>query len=90
MAERHSSRPLRTAYIDLHGSRTVVLPSSGCRSSESICRLFIRRDGERLVLTPRPSDGSVFFNSGLNTSAYFATVRERMPIQERVVRRSAY
>lgn len=45
--------------------------------------VFIRREGESIVLTPRPTDWSGFFTSGLTASADFMAERERMPIQER-------
>lgn len=85
MAKRHPSTPLRTARIDrTNGSQTVVLPP-GCRFPESVRELFIRRDGETLVLTPRPTDWSTFFGSGLKTSADFMAAREYMllaPVQK--------
>lgn len=45
--------------------------------------VFIRRDGESIVLTPRPTDWSGFFAGGLKASADFMAESEPMPIQER-------
>jgi antitoxin VapB len=36
-----------------------------------------------VVLTPRPTDWSSFFASGLTASADFMADAERMPVQER-------
>ena len=53
------------------------------RFPDSVREVFIRREGESVVLTPRPSDWSAFFALGLKASADFMTDVERMPIQER-------
>lgn len=85
MPKKHTTNPLLTARIGWsNGSQTVVLPP-GCRFPDSVRELFIRRDGERLVLTPRPTDWSGFFDARLKTSADFMALHERLPIQERVV-----
>ena len=54
------------------------------RFPDSVREVFIRREGESVVLTPRPSDWSAFFALGLKASADFMIDIERMPIQERV------
>lgn len=90
MPKKHSTNPLLTARLGWsNGSQTVVLPP-GCRFPDSVSELFIRRDGERLVLTPRPTDWSGFIDASLKTSADFMAMRERLPIQERVVGPPAY
>jgi antitoxin VapB len=63
-------------------SQTVTLPLD-FRFPESVRKVFIRREGESAILTPRPSDWSGFFASGLKASADFTVDAERMPIQER-------
>jgi antitoxin VapB len=40
-------------------------------------------EGESVVLTPRPTDWSGFFASGMTASADYMAESERMPIQER-------
>jgi antitoxin VapB len=50
------------------------------RCPESVCEVFIRREGESVVLTPRPADWSSFFASGLTVSADFMAEAERMPV----------
>lgn len=83
--KRHSTNPLLTARIGWsNGSQTVAL-SPGCRFADSVREVFFLRDGERLVLTLRPTDWSGFFASGVKASADVMALRERLPIQERVV-----
>lgn len=53
------------------------------RFAETVREVFIRREGESVVLTPRPTDWSGFFASGQTASADFMVDAERMPIQER-------
>lgn len=53
------------------------------RFPDSVREVFIRRDGESVVLTPRPTDWSGFFASGMTASADFMTGIERLPVQER-------
>ncbi|GDY36328.1 hypothetical protein ACINB_22200 [Acidovorax sp. NB1] len=85
MPKKHTTNPLLIARVGWsNGSQTVVLPP-GCRFADSVREVFIRREGERLVLTPRPTDWSGFFASGVKTSADFMALHERLPIQERVV-----
>ena len=53
------------------------------RFPESVREVFIRREGESVILTPRPNDWSGFFASGLKASGDFMLDTERMPVQER-------
>lgn len=53
------------------------------RFPESVREVFIRREGESVILTPRPKDWTSFFASGVKASADFMADSERMPIQER-------
>ena len=53
------------------------------RFPDSVREVFIRREGESVVLTPRPTDWSSFFASGLTASADFMADAERLPVQER-------
>jgi antitoxin VapB len=63
-------------------SQTVTLPLD-CKFPVCVREVFIRREGESVILTPRPCDWSGFFASGLKASADFMVDAERMPIQER-------
>jgi len=53
------------------------------RFADSVREVFIRREGESVVLTPRPTDWSAFFALGVTASADFMADSERLPIQER-------
>ena len=63
-------------------SQTVTMPLE-YRFPDSVREVFIRREGESVVLTPRPTDWSGFFASGMTASSDFMVDRERMPTQER-------
>lgn len=63
-------------------SQTVTMPLE-FRFPVSVREVFIRHEGESVVLTPRPSDWSGFFASGSKASADFMANPECMPIQER-------
>ena len=68
--------------VTYNRSQTVTMPLE-FRFPESVREVFIRREGESVVLTPRPTDWSGFFASGLTASADFMADAERLPIQER-------
>jgi len=53
------------------------------RFPDSVREVYIRREGESVVLTPRPTDWSSFFASGMKASDDFITESKSMPIQER-------
>ena len=63
-------------------SQTVTMPLE-YRFPDSVREVFIRREGESVVLTPRPTDWSGFFASGVKASDDFMADTERMPIQAR-------
>lgn len=63
-------------------SQTVTMPLE-YRFPESVREVFIRREGESVVLTPRPTDWSGFFAASVTASADFMAENERMPTQER-------
>ena len=83
MATHKNPTPRPTARVGWNNrSQTVTMPLE-FRFPESVREVFIRREGESVVLTPRPTDWSSFFASGLTASADFMADPERMPIQER-------
>lgn len=83
MATQQTPDPRPTARVGWNNrSQTVTMPLE-FRFPEAVREVFIRREGESVVLTPRPTDWSAFFSSGLTTSADFMADAERMPIQER-------
>jgi antitoxin VapB len=83
MPTNSSPTPKPTARVGWNNrSQTVTMPLE-YRFPESVREVFIRREGESVVLTPRPTDWSNFLSSGLKASEDFMSDRERMPIQER-------
>ena len=83
MAKRPTLAPRPTARVGWNNrAQTVTMPLE-FRFPESVREVFIRREGESVVLTPRPTDWSGFFASGLTASADFMADAQRMPIQER-------
>lgn len=83
MAAHHTSIPRPTARIGWNNrSQTVTIPIE-YRFPESVSEVFIRREGGSVVLTPRPTDWSGFFASGMTASSDFMAESECMPIQER-------
>jgi len=62
-----------------NGPQTVTMPLE-FRFPESVCEVFIRREGKGVVLTPRPTDWSEYFASGLTASTDCMVDVERMPI----------
>lgn len=63
-------------------SQTVTLPLE-YRFASSVREVFIRREGDSVVLTPRPQDWSDFFASGLAASPDFMAQPDRLPAQDR-------
>lgn len=62
--------------------QTVSIPMD-FRFPKSVREVFIRREGESVILTPRPADWSGFLASNLKASADFMSGVERLPVQER-------
>lgn len=83
MAKHATSTARPTARVGWNNrSQTVTMPLE-FRFPESVREVFIRREGESVILTPRPADWSGFFASGLRASADFMADAQRMPMQER-------
>lgn len=53
------------------------------RFPDSVREVFIRREGESVILTPRPNDWSAFLALDAKASADFMADIERLPVQER-------
>jgi antitoxin VapB len=83
MATQHTPPAPKTARVGWNNRvQTVSIPVD-FRFPESVREVFIRREGESVVLTPRPADWSGFFASKLKASADFMAETERLPVQER-------
>jgi len=83
MATHQTPDPRPTARIGWNNRVQTVSIPAGFRFPETVREVFIRREGESVILTPRPSDWSGFFASGAKASSDFMVGVERMPIQER-------
>ncbi len=83
MATQQTPHPRPTARVGWNNRVQTVSIPVGFRFPESVREVFIRREGESVVLTPRPSDWSGFFASNLKVSADFMDGADRLPIQER-------
>jgi antitoxin VapB len=83
MATHQAPSTKQTARIGWNNrSQTVTMPLE-YRFPDSVRKVFIRKEGESVILTPRPSDWSGFFASGMKASADFMAQSERMQVQER-------
>ena len=61
-------------------SQAVRLPKEFQFSTTDV---FIRRNGDDVILSPRPQDWSVYFASGPVASAEFMDAVDDLPVQER-------
>ena len=75
--------PRTTARIGWNNRTQVVTLPLGFRFPPTVREVFIRHEGESVVLTPRPTDWSSFFASGLRASPDFMMGVERLPVQDR-------
>jgi antitoxin VapB len=83
MATSQSSNARPTARVGWNNRvQTVSIPMD-FRFPDSVREVFIRREGESVILTPRPADWSGFFASPVKASPDFMADAERMPVQER-------
>ena len=83
MAINPATDPPPTARVGWNNRvQTVSIPAS-FRFPDSVREVFIRREGESVILTPRPSDWTGFFASGKKASADFMTNVESLPVQDR-------
>jgi antitoxin VapB len=83
MATKRTSAPRSIALVGWNNRvQTVAIPLD-FRFQDSVREVFIRREGESVILTPRPNDWSAFFSSGKKASADFMVGVDRLPVQER-------
>ena len=83
MANKQSPDPRSTARVGWNNRvQTVSIPLE-FRFPDSVRDVFIRRDGESIILTPRPNDWSAFFSLERKTSADVMVGVERLLVQER-------
>jgi antitoxin VapB len=83
MATKRTSAPCSIALVGWNNRvQTVAIPV-GFRFPDSVREVFIRREGESVIHTPRPNDWSSFFPLEKKASADFMVAVERLPVQER-------
>jgi antitoxin VapB len=71
----------RTARVFLtNRSQAVRLPKE---FQFSTAEVFIRRDGEEVILSPRPRDWSLYLETAPAASKQFMATVEDLPLQER-------
>lgn len=83
MASKQTPATRPTARVGWNNRTQIV--SMPFRFPDAVREVFIHREGESVVLTPRPSDWSGFFSSGLQASAEFMEDTERMLVLERSI-----
>jgi antitoxin VapB len=83
MATKRTSAPRLIALVGWNKRvQTVSIPLD-FRFQDSVREVFIRREGESVILTPRPNDWSSFFSLAKKASADFMVDVDRLPVQER-------
>lgn len=73
----------QTARVGKNNRAQVVTIPLEYRFPEGVRDVFIRKVGEDVILSPRPSDWSAFFNSSVRASDDFMVGVEDLPLQER-------
>jgi antitoxin VapB len=73
----------RTARVGKNNRAQVVTIPLEYRFPEGMKEVFIRRVGQDLVLSPRPTDWSGFLASATRVSDDFMANVEDLPVQER-------
>lgn len=83
MANPRKSPVRSTARLEWNNrSQTVTLPLE-YRFDDSVREVQIRREGQSIILTPRPEDWATFFASELKASDGFMAERGALSVQER-------
>ncbi len=72
----------RTARVGKNNRAQVVTIPLEFRFPEGMKEVFIRKVGDDVVLSPRPSDWSGFLASGVRVSDDFIANLEDLPVQE--------
>ena len=75
--------PSRTARIGKNNRAQVVTIPLEFRFPAEMKEVFIRKEGNDVVLSPRPQDWSDFLGSEIRVSDDFMAGVEKLPVQER-------
>lgn len=73
----------RTARVGKNNRAQIVTIPLEYRFPEGMKEVFIRKVGEEVVLSPRPTDWSGFLSSDVRVSDDFSVNVEDLPVQER-------
>ena len=73
----------RVARVGKNNRAQVVTIPLDYRFPEGMKSVFIRKIGEDVILSPRPSDWSAFLASGVRVSDDFMVGVDHLPVQER-------
>ena len=73
----------RTARVGKNNCAQVVTIPLDFRFPEGMNEVFIRKVGEEVILSPRPTSWDAFLASDVRVSDDFMTGVDDMPIQER-------
>lgn len=73
----------RVARVGKNNRAQVVTIPLDYRFPEGMKSVFIRKIGEDVILSPRPSDWSAFLASGVRVSDDFMVGIDDLPVQER-------
>ena len=73
----------RTARVGKNNRAQVVTIPLEFRFPEDMKEVFIRKVGDEIVLSPRPTDWSAFLATGVRVSEDFMADVDDSPVQER-------
>ena len=73
----------RVATVGKNNRAQVVTIPLEFRFPEGMKQVFIRKVGEEVILSPRPSDWSAFLASNVRASDDFMVGVDDLPVQER-------
>lgn len=74
---------LQTARVGKNNRAQVVTIPLEFRFPEGMKEVYIRKHGEEIILSPRPSDWGAFLASDVRASDDFMGNIEDLPVQER-------
>ena len=76
----------RVARVGKNKRAQVVTIPLEFRFPEGMKQVFIRKVGDEVILSPRPSDWRAFLESGVRASADFMAGIDDLPVHERSFR----
>jgi antitoxin VapB len=83
MANVRTGSGLRTARVGKNNRAQVVTIPLEFRFPEGVKEVYIRREGNEIVLSQRPRDWSAFLHAGVRSSPDFMSGVDDLPVQVR-------